>query len=93
MSRPWINKQKLEQKQDSRISNYLINKSSDFSIVTEEDKQQTFHVIGFFLYSLISSVKMCLGVSTIKERVNFRLIVAASGIHVDFAMMKFLTIP
>ena len=44
MSRPWINKQKQEQKQDGRISNYLVNKSLDFSIVQEDDRQQTFHV-------------------------------------------------
>lgn len=43
MSRPWINKQKQVQKQDTRISNYLVNKSDDFSIVRDHDREQTFH--------------------------------------------------
>jgi hypothetical protein len=47
MTRPWAAKQKQEQKQDSRIKNYLVNKSNDFSIVSDQDRIQTFHVKSF----------------------------------------------
>ncbi len=81
MSRPWINKQKLEQTQDSRISNFLVNKSTDFSILKDDDKQQTFHVIDILIFCFIySSLKVCSGANIIKEPVNFKLIVAANGI-------------
>jgi hypothetical protein len=44
MTRPWADKQKQEQKQDSRIRNYLANKTKDFSLVLDSDRRQTFHV-------------------------------------------------
>lgn len=43
MSRPWAAKQKLEQRKDPRIKNYLANKQTDFTSVTEDDKHLTFH--------------------------------------------------
>ncbi|KAJ3272226.1 hypothetical protein HDV01_005880 [Terramyces sp. JEL0728] len=43
MSRPWQQKQKQEQKRDSRITNFLVQKSKDFSIVPESDKSETYY--------------------------------------------------
>jgi hypothetical protein len=48
MTRPWQQKQKIEQKKDPRVQNFLSNKTDDFSIVLDSDKVQTYHVLFYF---------------------------------------------
>ncbi|KAJ3320995.1 hypothetical protein HDV06_004654 [Boothiomyces sp. JEL0866] len=43
MSKPWQQKQKQELKKDTRITNFLTQKSKDFSVVLESDKSKTYY--------------------------------------------------
>jgi hypothetical protein len=44
MTRKWNDKQTLEKQKDSRVLNFLADKSKDFSIISEDDKCKTYHV-------------------------------------------------
>ena len=89
MTRPWIDKQKQEQRQDGRIRNYLANKSKDFSLVLESDRRQTFHV--YFVLFIISRRRFW-AVSTTKGPVNYKRTAAENGIPVAFVTTRSLII-
>jgi hypothetical protein len=46
MTKPWDAKIKQDKKNDTRINNFLADKPADFSVVTEKDKEQSFHSDG-----------------------------------------------
>lgn len=84
MSRPWVAKQKQEQRQDSRITNLLENKCTDYSVVLEEDREQTFHVFNLSNCRLERSW----AANITRGLVSYKHTVAENGTLVGSAMTK-----
>ena len=83
MSKPFLTKQKREQKLEGKPKNCIPVGTIDYSKVEASDKVQTFHVI----ISLILG-QWSIGLQTFNEHASFKRIVVVNGIPVAFVMTK-----